>query len=83
MGDNQSELNMDYSAVIKAYLVSLLAGLGIVAIYYELRRKRFEPAASEDTLFRCIKCGAVYTDDPDADRSRCPHCGKINDSFEF
>jgi rubrerythrin len=69
--------------LIFAYFVSLLAALSAVAIYYELRRRRFEPSAAEDNIFRCTQCGTVYTDDADVDRSRCTQCGKMNDSFEF
>jgi ribosomal protein L37E len=48
-----------------------------------MRRRRFGPTHSEDTIFRCKKCGSVYTDDPDVDRSRCAHCGKMNDPIVF
>lgn len=69
--------------IIFLYLVSLLAGLSAVAVYYELRRKRFEPAPSEDNIFRCEDCSFVYTDDADVDRSRCPQCGRTNSVFKF
>jgi rubrerythrin len=65
------------------YVVVWLAALGAVAVYYEFRRKRFEPEPSEDKIFRCEKCALVYTDDPDVDRSRCPQCGAMNDVFKF
>jgi rubrerythrin len=74
---------MSLPSLILAYLVSLLAALSLVAIYYEKRRKRFEPAPSKDRIFRCEKCAFVYTDDADVDRSLCPHCGKTNDAIEF
>jgi rubrerythrin len=70
-------------ALIFWYVAGLLALLGLVAAYYELRRKRFEPMPSEDHVFRCEKCAFVYTDDADVDRSRCPQCGKVNDVFNF
>ena len=66
-----------------AYLVSLLAALSVVAIYSELRRRRFRPTPSEDHVFRCEKCGLVYTDDADVDRSRCSQCGTVNEAIEF
>jgi predicted Zn-ribbon and HTH transcriptional regulator len=69
--------------LILTYVVALLAGLSSVGIYSELRRRRFEPTASEDRIFRCQKCGYVYTDDPDVDRSRCSQCGRMNDAIEF
>ena len=61
----------------------LLAGLAGAAIYSELRRRSFEPGPSEDRIFRCSRCGYVYTDDPDVDRSRCAQCGRLNDAIKF
>ena len=65
------------------YVVGLLGVLVCVAIYYELRRKRFEPTSSQDNIFRCEKCVFVYTDDADVDLSRCPQCGAMNKVFRF
>jgi rubrerythrin len=65
------------------YVVAWLAALGAVAVYYEFRRKRFEPEPSEDNIFRCETCAFVYTDDADVDRSRCPQCGAVNTVFKF
>jgi len=61
----------------------LLFALAGTAIYAELRRRRFEPTASEDRIFRCGRCGYVYTDDPDVDRSRCSQCAQMNDAIRF
>ena len=69
--------------LILTYVVVLLAGLTGVAIYSELRRRRFEPTPSEDRIFRCTRCSYVYTDDPDVDRSRCSQCGQMNEPIEF
>jgi rubrerythrin len=74
---------MPLDQLILLYVVVMLAGLAGVAIYAELRRRRFEPPPSEDNIFRCRKCGHVYTDDPDMDRSRCAQCGHMNDVFKF
>jgi len=74
---------MPVETLLLYYVVSLLAGLSLLAVYYELRRKRFEPARSEDHIFRCEKCAFVYTDDADVDRSRCPQCGTHNGVFKF
>jgi len=74
---------MSIPELILTYVVALLAGLSGVGIYSELRRRRFEPTASEDRIFRCQKCGYVYTDDPDVDRSRCSQCGRLNDAIQF
>jgi predicted Zn-ribbon and HTH transcriptional regulator len=54
-----------------------------VGIYSELRRRSFEPTPSQDRIFRCRRCGYVYTDDPDVDRSRCSQCGLMNEAIEF
>lgn len=74
---------MSVDLLVSLYVVSLLAALSIVVVYSELRRKRFEPTPSEDHIFRCQGCAFVYTDDADVDRSRCPHCGKTNETFNF
>jgi len=65
------------------YVVAWLAALGALAVYYEFRRKRFEPEPSEDNIFRCEKCAFVYTDDADVDRARCAQCGVVNTVFKF
>lgn len=74
---------MSVSNLILAYVVVLLSALGGVAVYTELRRRRFEPRPSEDRIFRCGRCGYVYTDDPDVDRSRCSQCGQTNEAIRF
>jgi hypothetical protein len=65
------------------YTAGSLGGMAAIGVYYELRRKRFEPTRSEDNIFRCENCAFVYTDDADVDRSRCPQCGKLNEVFNF
>jgi rubrerythrin len=74
---------MSISNLILTYVVVLLAGLIGVGIYSELRRRRFEPTPSEDHIFRCGRCGYVYTDDPDVERSRCSQCGQTNEAIRF
>lgn len=74
---------MTLDALILAYVVLMLAALSGLALYSEMLRKRFEPAPSEDRIFRCEKCAFVYTDDSDVERSRCPQCGLLNDRIEF
>jgi predicted Zn-ribbon and HTH transcriptional regulator len=74
---------MSTPALIFSYVTLLLAALVALTVYTEMRRRRFRPAASEDRIFRCKKCGLVYTDDPDVDRSRCSQCGKLNEAIEF
>src|SRR5687767_6238693 len=81
-GGNFSEI-MNVDLIISLYVVSLLLTLGVLILYSELRRKRFEPEPSEDHIFRCGKCAYVYTDDPDVDRSRCPQCGCMNEVITF
>ena len=69
--------------LILTYVVVLLGLLAFVAIYAELRRRRFEPAPSQDRIFRCQRCGYVYTDDSDVDRSLCSQCGQMNEPIKF
>ena len=66
-----------------AYVALALGAICVVGIYSELRRRRFGPAHPEDRVFRCTKCGFVYTDDADVDRSRCTQCGKLNEPIVF
>jgi rubrerythrin len=74
---------MSIPALIVIYVALALGGLGVIGIYSEMRRRRFGPTHSEDRIFRCEKCGYVYTDDADVDRSRCIQCGKQNEPIVF
>jgi protein-arginine kinase activator protein McsA len=74
---------MSPDLLIFAYVTLLLGGLVILSIYGGIRRRRFRQTESEDRIFRCVKCGLVYTDDSDVDRSRCSQCGKLNEAFKF
>ncbi len=65
------------------YVLLTLGGLAGLAFYDLQRQKRFGPMPSEDRIFRCEKCGFVYTDDADVDRSRCSQCGTLNESIKF
>jgi hypothetical protein len=69
--------------LILGYVALFLGVLSGLALYFEQRRRRFEPAPSNDSIFRCQKCSFVYTDDPGVDRSRCPQCGKGNEAIKF
>lgn len=74
---------MTIPTLIFAYLLLMLILLAVAGIYSELRRRRFEPQPSEDSIFRCRRCGYVYTDDSDVDRSRCSQCGQTNEAIRF
>lgn len=74
---------MNIPELISLYVTLALAALAAAAVYSELRGRRFKPEPSEDRIFRCRKCGYVYTDDADVDRSRCSQCGQINEAIEF
>lgn len=74
---------MPTSELLFGYLLVLLGALTAAVVYTELRQRRFKPSASQDRIFRCTKCGFVYTDDPDVDRSRCVQCGQLNEAIEF
>ena len=69
--------------LILTYVVATLGALISMAIYAEMRRRRFAPTETEDRIFRCRRCAYVYTDDPDVERSRCSQCGQINDAIQF
>jgi predicted Zn-ribbon and HTH transcriptional regulator len=74
---------MSVPNLILLYLIVTLAMLVALVVYAELRRRRVEPGPMKDRVFRCEKCGYIYTDDPDVDRSRCAQCGQMNDSIAF
>jgi hypothetical protein len=74
---------MPVEQLIGGYVLSLLAALSILAVYSEIRSRRFGPARKQDRIFRCERCGSIYTDDADVDRSRCSQCGTLNEPFEF
>jgi ribosomal protein L37E len=74
---------MSVEKLIGGYVVSLLAGVSLLAVYSEIRSRRFGPARKQDRIFRCERCGSIYTDDADVDRSRCSQCGMLNEPFEF
>jgi DNA-directed RNA polymerase subunit RPC12/RpoP len=74
---------MSAATLIVIYVAVLLGALIGLWVYSEMRRRRFGPVHSEDRIFRCSKCGFVYTDDPDVDRSRCSQCGKLNEPIVF
>jgi protein-arginine kinase activator protein McsA len=74
---------MTAQTLLLAYVVSLLAALSLLAVYSEIRSRRFRPAREQDRIFRCELCGSVYTDDADVDRSRCSQCGTLNEPMQF
>jgi len=74
---------MNTANLLMLYLAVALGALCVVGIVSELERRRFGPAHPEDRVFRCVKCGLVYTDDADVDRSRCTQCGKLNEPIVF
>jgi hypothetical protein len=76
-------MTMTADILIFAYMVSLLAAISGLAVYSEMRRRRFGPAVETDRIFRCGNCGLVYTDDADVERSRCSQCGRLNEAINF
>ncbi len=74
---------MSFARLILMYVLLLLGALAAVVIYTEFRQRRFKHTHANDRIFRCSKCGSVYTDDPDVDRSRCSQCGQMNDPIQF
>lgn len=75
--------DMSLSTLVLAYVAVLLGGVSFLWALTELRHRRFKPTVAEDRIFRCVRCGYVYTDDPDVDRSRCSQCGETNDAVTF
>jgi len=78
-----SRRDMSIPSLLIGYVAVLLGTVLGLAIYSEMRRRRFGPTQAEDRIFRCKNCGYVYTDDPDVDRSRCAQCGKLNEPIVF
>ena len=74
---------MSVEAIILLYTAITLGGVAFLAWYSARRARRFAPLQSEDSIFRCPACGAVYTDDAGVDLSRCPQCGRMNDPISF
>ncbi|MBI1178573.1 hypothetical protein GC207_14155 [bacterium] len=74
---------MSIEGVILFYTALTLGGVSLLAWYSAHRARRFTPLKSEDLIFRCPDCGAVYTDDIDVDLSRCPQCGRMNNPISF
>ena len=74
---------MSIDHLIEIYVALALGALCALGIYSDMRRLRLWPTHSEDRIFRGKKCGYVYTDDPDVDRSRCIQCGKLNEPMVF
>jgi hypothetical protein len=74
---------MPIELLVAGYVALLLGAIFALSFYYERRQKRFGPTPSADRIFRCKRCAWVYTDDADVDRSRCPHCGRLNAAIQF
>jgi hypothetical protein len=74
---------MSISSLLLIYVTLTLGALCVVGIFSELHRRHFGPTHPEDRVFRCKSCSNVYTDDADADRSRCTQCGKLNEPVVF
>ena len=74
---------MSSQMLIEAQVISLLAAIWALAVYSEIRSRRFGPAREQDRIFRCERCGSVYTDDADVERSRCAQCGNLNEAIDF
>jgi hypothetical protein len=74
---------MSFARLMLGYTVLLLGALMGAGIYAYFRQRRFQHTHSSDRIFRCARCGCVYTDDPDVDRSRCSQCGQLNEPIEF
>ncbi len=76
-------MTLTLSEILFCYVAFLLTAIAFVGLYSEFRRRRFDPPKSDDNVFRCEGCAYVYTDDPNVERSRCPHCSAMNAKFNF
>jgi hypothetical protein len=76
-------MSLSLGSLIFGYALLLLGSLAAMAIYTEFRERRFNATHDNDRIFRCPRCGYVYTDDPDVDRSRCSQCGQMNEPIQF
>jgi hypothetical protein len=74
---------MPVHTLLLVYVAVCLVAIVVVTALFDIRWRRFAPRPSDDRIFRCRKCGFVYTDDPDVDRSRCPQCGETNEPVTF
>ena len=74
---------MQPETFISLLILSVVAGLGALALMDEFRKRRIQAAESSDRIFRCLQCAMIYTDDASVERSRCPQCGRTNDLFRF
>lgn len=70
-------------AALFGYMVAMLAALVGLWLANSFRRRRFLSGPAEDRVFRCSRCGCVYTDDPDVDLSPCPQCARMNEKLDF
>lgn len=74
---------MDPLTLTTLWMTVLLAGVGVLSVLSDMRRRRIGADVSQDRVFRCVQCTSVYTDDGGVERSRCPQCGKTNEAFRF
>ena len=74
---------MSLSHLVLVYVAVFMGAIAALSIWDLFRQRRFDSGQNRDTVFRCAKCGYVYTDDFDVDRSRCPQCGVTNEPFKF
>ena len=70
---------------ILLFLLVLLLAITMLARRTRRRRSVFQPGPVRDRVFRCAgeECELVYTDDADVETSRCPQCGRMNESVRF
>ena len=74
---------MSAASLIFVYVSVLLGALFTLSVVHEWRQRRIQRPPCDDRIFRCERCGYVFTDDADVDRSRCPQCGRVNEPITF
>lgn len=68
---------------IVAYVFITLGIISILSGISFWRQRSFRQTPRSDRIFWCKGCNYVYTDDPDVDYSRCPHCKRENEPVKF
>ena len=65
---------MPLESLLSVYVLAGLSVLALLAWWDGRQRREFETGRTDDRIFRCDRCGFVYTDDPEVEESRCPVC---------
>lgn len=73
-------MNLNWAYVLMAPLLTGLAGLALLSIYYALQRATRRGHKRRARLYRCTVCGHVHEDTRNVPLSSCPRCGRLNEA---